>query len=158
MPFRSISCFLASRRVGLPRLSVPSAAGQVGVMIALIGRPKKYVAFSAPSRLLRRWLRRDFYLFLPSFLLLFARLFSFAGSKPSFDGSILWFGGSKRWFGGSKRKEYPTNARSNAPFCLKNQHRKTMKSCFVLSVLCVRSAKKIFLRCVFISRQYKIGV
>ena len=44
-------------------------------MIALIGRPKKYAAFSAPSRLLRRYLRRAFYLFLSAFLLLFARLF-----------------------------------------------------------------------------------
>ena len=54
VPFRSISCLLASRRIGLLCLSVPSATGQVGVMIALIGRPKKYAAFSAPSRLLRR--------------------------------------------------------------------------------------------------------
>ena len=76
--------------------------------------------------------------------------FSFAGSKLSFGGSILWFGGSILWFGGSKRKEYPTNARSNAPFCLKNQHRKTMKSCFVLSVLCVRSAKKKYFCAAFL--------
>ena len=44
-------------------------------MIALVGRSKKHVAFSTLPRLLRRWLRRVFLLFLPTFLLLFARLF-----------------------------------------------------------------------------------
>ena len=62
-------------------------------MIALVGRSKKYVAFSTLPRLLRRWLRRVFLLFLPTFLLLFARLFFVCRQQ-----TIVWWEHTMVWW------------------------------------------------------------